>query len=105
MGVGFGVPREVDGMQQCFIDSVPELKVVITTYFFFAVLLVLFFVLLFVVTVSRPGGITKLDIKTTVHVLLLLDPNAGHAGTSGNEAEVAAGGSRVQAYILGTSLC
>ena len=45
------------GCNQCFIDSAPELEVVITTYsFFFAVLLVLFFVLLFVVTVSRPGG-------------------------------------------------
>ena len=46
------------GCNQCFIDSAPELEVVITTYsFFFAVLLVLFFVLLFVATVSRPGGI------------------------------------------------
>ena len=45
------------GCNQCFIDSAPELEVVITTYFFFAVLLVLFFVLLFVVTASRPGGI------------------------------------------------
>ena len=45
------------GCNQCFIDSAPELEVVITTYSFFAVLLVLFFVLLFVVTVSRSGGI------------------------------------------------
>ena len=47
------------GCNQCFIDSAPELEVVITTYSFFAGLLVLFFVLLFVVTVSRPGGIPR----------------------------------------------